>query len=106
VQVRVEKKASKGDLVVTLAGGATPLWFAPQRSLRGPADVAALEVAVRDALGGGSDGGGDGGAGGGGGGGKKKAKGSKQKDEDEFAALMAAAAVGSKKTTKKTKKAK
>ena len=112
MQVKVEKKAAKGELVVTLNGG-TVIWSAPQRSLKTAADVTGLETTIRAALGAGAAGEGEGNVGGGGGGGgssggkKKGAKDEKQKKRDEFAALMAAAAacgIGS--STKKKKKAK
>ena len=46
IQIAVEKKASKGDLVVSLGG--SQLWSAPQKSLL-KADLGPLEQAVRAA---------------------------------------------------------
>ena len=107
VQVKVEKKATKGALTVAL--GSDVLWSAAQRSLRGEADVVGLEAAVRAALGGGKsatavdvDGGSDA-SGGRGFAGKKMAPTGTKKEQDEFAALMAAAAAagGKRKKVKK-----
>lgn len=51
MQVKAEKKASKGQLVVKLATSAALLWSAPQKSVK-KADLAALMDAVRAAVGG------------------------------------------------------